>query len=179
MAAVLIPVCKAIPVPSEKCPICTAPAKHAPCLLNIATGEVHTLDLYEYSETDWNTPAKYQRGGYAVVLSFGDASGIRMTDPWNLQLHIKANPTTVPKGLYCRSCQDQLSGAECGFALLDLGISESPTIYAIHPGAEYSFRCYEISVEDDSVIPGLTLSINGTLELPEDNASYYGQPMHS
>jgi len=45
-------------------------------------------------------------------------------------------------------------------------------------GAEYSFRCYEISVEDDSVVPGVTLTISGTLELPEDNASFYGQPMH-
>lgn len=179
IAAVLIPVYKALPVPPEKCPVCTAPEEHAPCLLDIRTGKIDSLNLYEYSEIDWNTPAKYQRGGYAVLINFGDATGIRMTDPWYLQLRITAKPTSVPKGMYCRSCQEKLSAKECGFAILDVGTTHSPEIYEVCMGAEYSFRCYDISVEEDSLVQGLSLTINGTLELPDDNASYYEQPMIS
>lgn len=174
IAAILILIYKILPVPSEKCPICSGPEKHAPCLLNIRTGEIHTLDLYEYSETDWNTPAKHQRGGYAVLLNYGDTTGIRMTDPWYLQLRIATIPTSVPKGLYCRSCQKKLSAKECGFAILDLGTAHSPVIYKICSGSEYSFRCYDILVEKDSLMPGLLLTINGTLDLPKDDTSYNG-----
>lgn len=160
------------PPSREKCVICSHAYSHAPALLNINTGRIDTLNVYDYSYYDPTVPAKYQRGGYMTILPFEDFFGTRWTNPWYIDVTLPEQTTAILNRSYCKSCLYALSECQNGFAILDLGEPDIPAIYAVENGNAFSFRCYDIAVSENK------LTVIGILELPEDNDSYMGEPIY-
>lgn len=157
-------------VSKKECVICSHVYSHAPALLNISTGRIDTLDVYDYSIYDPTVPAEYQTGGYAVILPLGDFSAIRMTNPWYVEVRLPEAEKQIAKRTYCTECETMLKTNASGFAILDLGIPGEPVIHPLTGGSSFSFRYYVLQMTDNK------LTVTGTLELPEDNQSYIGYP---
>ena len=68
--------CKSdIPEPAE-CVLCDAFPRHAPCLVDLNTGELHELAIYQPHHTKVAELSDEQYGGYMSLVAFGDISGI-------------------------------------------------------------------------------------------------------
>lgn len=61
--AIIFAVNAIVPVDSQDCSICGHLKCHAPCILNLATGEIGELELYMPHDTEAGEIAKEQLGG--------------------------------------------------------------------------------------------------------------------
>ena len=69
------------------------------------------------------------------------------------------------KNLFCRECRKLLADvSEDGYALVDLYDRSAPAGLPIRDGAEYTLRCYTITVISDENGSGYHLTVSGTLE---------------
>lgn len=144
--------CSRVSAPEpECCSICDYIPSHAPCLVNLNTGEVGEIALYEPHRTLVGEIAEEQRGGY---FSFMSVAGLRgYLDACVPEAHV-----TVPDGVekyeekyFCSTCRELLEPyAQCGFVLADLRKPETPTIYPVEVGTEFEVRCYKVSIIDDA-----------------------------
>ena len=133
----------------ERCSVCDYIPSHAPCLVNLNTGEVGEIALYEPHHTLVGEIAEEQRGGY---FSFMSVAGLR----GHLDACVPEAHVTVPDGVekyeekhFCSTCRELLVAyAECGFVLADLRNPETPTIYPVEAGTEFEVRCYKIFVTE-------------------------------
>ena len=73
-----------VPPGSEECSICRFIKSHAPCLLNLSTGEIGELALYEPHHTKVGKLAEVQHGG---TFSFFYAAGAK--DTVSLKIPVK------------------------------------------------------------------------------------------
>lgn len=135
----------------ERCSVCDYIPSHAPCLVNLNTGEVGEIALYEPHYSLVGEIAEEQRGGY---FSFMSVAGLRgRLDACVPEAHI-----TVPDGVekyeekhFCSTCRELLEAyADCGFVLADLRNPETPTIYPVEAGTEIEVRCYKVFVIEDA-----------------------------
>lgn len=147
----------------NRCPICTYPARHAPCLLNLKTGEVGSLDVYEYDELNSNVIAEYQRSGFMCLFTAAGLHGIRWTDPWYVQIYIPDEKGCFPFQKYCREHRTLLSEIDSDYVLLDLLDPQSLGVYPLNAESSFAIRCYEILTEWDANREQWKLTINGTL----------------
>ena len=140
--------CSCISAPEpDHCSICDYIPSHAPCLVNLNTGEVGEIAIYQPHHTLVGEIAEEQRGGY---FSFMSVAGLRgYLDACVPEAHI-----TVPKDVekyeekyFCSTCRELLETyAQCGFVLADLRNPETPSLYPVEVGAEFEVRCYKVEI---------------------------------
>lgn len=142
--------CSGISAPEpDCCSVCDYIPSHAPCLVNLNTGEVGEIALYEPHHTLVGEIAEEQRGGY---FSFVSVAGLRgYLDACVPEAHV-----TVPDGIekyeekyFCSTCRELLKGySHCGFVLADLRNPEAPTVYPVEAGTEFEVRCYTVVITE-------------------------------
>lgn len=146
----------------EVCALCGGGRYHAPCLVNLATGEVGELRIYdldpEREDSTVNSPAQTRSVFYftAGVCAFCDENDNTCT----AQLPEKTDPVT---GTYfCRNCRAKLADiAAGGFVLADLYDLAHIRIYPVTPGAEYGIRNYTVRISQDEKTAGLNVLVSG------------------
>ena len=140
--------CVSAPEP-DRCSVCDYIPSHAPCLVNLNTGEVGEITLYEPHHTLVSEIAEEQRGGY---FSFMSVAGLRgYLDACVPEAHV-----TVPDGIekyeekyFCSTCRELLKEySHCGFVLADLRNPETPTVYPVEAGTEFEVRCYTVVITE-------------------------------
>lgn len=142
--------CSGISAPEpDRCSICDYIPSHAPCLVNLNTGEVGEIALYEPHHTLVGEIAEEQRGGY---FSFVSVAGLRgYLDACVPEAHV-----TVPDGIekyeekyFCSTCRELLREySHCGFVLADVRNPEAPTVYPVEAGTEFEVRCYTVVITE-------------------------------
>ena len=151
----------------ERCSVCDYIPSHAPCLINLNTGEVGEIALYEPNHTLVGEIAEEQRGGYFRFMSVAGLQGY--LDACVPEAHV-----TVPDGVgkyeekyFCSTCRELLEAyAQCGFVLADLRDPETPAIYPVEVGTEFEVRCYKVSVIEDAE-GELDITVLGTIPTDE------------
>lgn len=142
--------CSGISAPDpDRCRVCDYIPSHAPCLVNLNTGEVGEIALYEPHHTLVGEIADEQRGGYFQFMSVAGLRG-------HLNASVPEAHVTVPGAVekyeekfFCSSCRELLEAyAHCGFVLADLRNPETPTIYPVEAGTEFEVRCYTVVVTE-------------------------------
>ena len=109
-----------VPVDTNQCVICRHFKSHAPCILNLATGEIEELALYGPNASKVGEIADEQIGGtFSLIRPLG-LQGIRMTAPWYIEIKIPITGERKVVSLYCLACRDLLREYERGYVLLDL-----------------------------------------------------------
>lgn len=147
----------------ERCPICDGLRCHAPCLVNLHTGEVGELEVYEPHPYKVGELALEQQGGYFTFVSAAGASGIRITGAWTVDMDVPADKKPVRKSLYCRECRKLLETvAWDGYTLLDLYDRDTPVVLPLRDGAEYELRCYRVTIHLDTEDNEYHLKVEGT-----------------
>lgn len=148
---------------TEDCSICGHLKCHAPCILNLATGEIGELELYMPHDREVGEIAEEQSGGTFGFISVAGLHGIKLTDPWYIELDIPMEGNKMRLSHFCGSCRKQLADYECGFVLLDIYDLASPVIYTIKDGASYEMRCYIIEISANQEDEIFRLRVDGTL----------------
>jgi len=146
-----------------RCPICDGLRCHAPCLVNLHTGEVGELEVYEPHPYKVGEIAPVQRGGFFMSVSLAGASGIRIADEWTVNMDVPADGRPMKKSLYCRECRKLLETvAQDGYTLLDLYDRDAPAVLPLRDGVEYELRCYRMTVRLAAAANSYRLRIEGT-----------------
>lgn len=80
-----------IPEPTE-CALCAAFPRHAPCLVDLNSGDICELEIYQPHHTKVAELSNEQYGGYMSLVQFGEISGILLgADRVELKASAKAN----------------------------------------------------------------------------------------
>lgn len=137
------------PVPEpEYCAICDSIPYHAPCLINLATGEVGELVVYNPHPFKTGELNSCQQGGTFSFLHVAGLNGYRDTESWETHITIPVNENKFEKKFFCNSCRDKIqSFADFGYLLLDLQTPKSFSILPLASGDTHSIRCYQIEVK--------------------------------
>ena len=153
-----------IPPSSEECSICRFIKSHAPCLLNLSTGEIGELALYDPHRTKVGELAEVQQGGTFGFFYAAGAKGTRTTSPWVLNIRVPMDGERIRKSHFCQKCRDILAEYDHGYVLIDLYSKDAPPIFPILADASYQVRCYSITVEPKYGREEYEITIEGTLD---------------
>lgn len=152
----------ALPVSEpERCSLCDNLSCHAPCIVNLSTGELVELEIYDPRPYKVGEIAEEQPGGYFSFVCGAGLDG-HMVAAEYLTATISTRSESMNKEYFCNGCRSLLDDSKrCGYVLVDLKDPNAPILYTIEEGASFSIRCYEIEIgknEDDTY----ELMIRGT-----------------
>lgn len=147
-----------------ECCLCNSFRYHAPCLIDLETGELIELDLYF---PDDKLVAELEDPQPEIdTFSFaklGNVSGTKLTGSKTIELHIPNDKTRFPS--LCKKCKQQLPvGYTSRYVFADLYGTEEKFLIPIAENTTVSLRCYELSMKQDVEKGGISVVIQGTLE---------------
>lgn len=149
------------PAPST-CPLCNDSSYHAPCLVNLSTGEIGELAVYEEHMIEGGVVTRPEHGQTFSLLRSAGLLGYRDTTIWTAYIDVPQAASPMQKSHFCRSCRAILFRyCSQGFVLADLYTSGAPRVYSITDGASYEIRCYSISVSYDRENKEYGITITG------------------
>lgn len=130
----------------NKCSICDSLPCHAPCLLNLKTGQLDEMSVYEPHATKVGEISEVQNGGYWGIRSYAGSKGFCLAaDRTTVRIPTKAKKWS--RRYFCRNCRELLRPfRNDGYVLLDLKNTDRPIIYQIEEGLSFSVRCYDINI---------------------------------
>ena len=146
--AVVFGACLLIKTPEpEKCRLCNYIPSHAPCLVNLHTGEIGEIALYQPHRTKVGEIAEEQRGGYFSFMSVAGLRGYMDACVPEARIDLPQEAEKYEERFFCERCRSLLlEHSPAGFALVDLKDPSNPTLYAVEEGATFTVRCYTVSV---------------------------------
>lgn len=143
------------------CCLCDSFRYHAPCLLDLETGELVELQLYDPHPAKVAELAEEQTN--ANTFSFmgcGDAMGHRLSAERYIELTVPQEDIRSPA--LCRTCRKLLpSGCTDRYVLADL--YQEKALIPITRTLSTTLRCYEIAVQKSTEENTLTLTVQGIL----------------
>lgn len=150
MGAVLIAsllgyILRPIPEP-ERCSLCDDLPRHAPCIINLSTGEKLELEVYEPHPFLVGEIAEEQLGGYFCIIRGAGVEGYKLAAE-SVVVTIPTKSERMNQSNFCNSCRELLTDhRNDGYILIDLNNPGRPVVYSINKGTSISLRCYEIDV---------------------------------
>ena len=143
------------PPEPEQCALCgqgeDTPLYLAPAIINLATGEIRELQMYERDVHDRSKLAAVQQTG-AVSFPRFDGAEIIVDKGVSCSVIFTKKLERIDRSLYCRDCRKLLSGAAMrGCVLLDLHDLDNMQAYSIKRGAEYEINGYYVSVGTETI----------------------------
>lgn len=134
-----------VPEP-DRCALCDDLARHAPCIINLNTGEKLELDIYEPHPFLVGEIAEEQRGGYFSFVRGAGVEGYKLgAESVTITVPVKAD--TLDQRYFCNGCRELLSDfKKDGYVLADLKNIAQPVLYSIEDGTSFSVRCYDVTV---------------------------------
>lgn len=167
IAVILILICLITILPAsepERCAICDSIPYHAPALVNLATGEVGELAVYEPHPFKVAELNEYQQGGTFSFIYVAGINGYSDTANWETHITIPTNENEYEEKLFCKACRERIFGhTENGFLLLDLRTPDSYSILALDLEEIQTVRCYEVQTKQS--LNEIEIVIHGTLEI--------------
>ena len=149
---------------SEECALCDAFPRHAPCLVDLNTGELRELEIYQPHHTKVAELSDEQHGGYMSLVQFGDISGILLGAD-RVELKAPAKVHGMVDGLFCENCRKLLKENKCqGYILADLRNPATPSVWPIKDEISFSIRCYEVDITTSDDGETLFIVMNGTFK---------------
>ena len=135
----------------ERCALCGREyVCHAPALLNLATGEIASLEIYafdpflpdEIDETRTGFMQLKTGAGVQVCMDAGHSASVILPD--------KVEP--MDYSLYCQSCRALLSEAgTSGYVIVDLHNPDTLAAYPTRLGTECFISGYRATVEKKTI----------------------------
>ena len=167
IAVILILICliTILPAPNPKrCAICDSIPYHAPALVNLATGEVGELAVYEPHPFKVAELNEYQQGGTFSFIYVAGLNGYSDTANWETHITIPINENEYEEKYFCKACRELISShTKNGFLLLDLREPEAFSMLSLYSDDIQTVRCYEIHTAQHS--NEIEITIRGTLEI--------------
>ena len=169
IAVILILICVITILPAsepERCAICDSIPMHAPALVNLATGEVGELAVYEPHPFKVAELNEYQQGGTFSFIYVAGINGYSDTANWETHITIPTDENEYEEKHFCKSCRERIAGhTDKGFLLLDLRSPESFLILSLDIEEIQTVRCYEVQTKQS--LDEIEIIVHGTLEIED------------
>ena len=169
IAVILILICVITILPASepaRCAICDSIPYHAPVLVNLATGEVGELTVYEPHPFKVAELNPYQQGGTFSFIYAAGLNGYSDTANWETHITIPTNENEYEEKHFCKSCRERISGhTDKGFLLLDLRSPESFLILSLDIEEIQTVRCYEVQTKQR--LDEIEIVVHGTLKIED------------
>ena len=150
------------PNPNSHCYVCEGLRYHAPCLLDLSTGNILELSVYENDPITQGELAQNQTTGNFSFMRSGNMTAARNTGV-SCSATIPPISQKMDCSLFCEACR---SAMECvpnsGIVLADLYDLGNIQYFTLEDGANYSFRDYQIHIEKKTDSTQLEITVLGT-----------------
>lgn len=141
---------------------------HAPCVLDLSTGLVTELTVYDPHRSLVGEIAEEQQTGTLGLLQHGGLTVMQDTYSRTSSVTLPREQVQMAPSFFCRNCRGLLSeAAREGYVLLDLHDLQHITAYPIAVGAEYEIRDYTVSIWRAEGRHGFDITVQGHLFLDE------------
>ena len=151
----------------SQCILCDNIPYHAPCLIDLSSGELGELIVYEPHATKVGEIAEQQEGGTLCFLDCAGLWAIRDTDTQITYVEIPRYTDWMQRSHFCKSCRRLLAGCYTkGYALVDMYTSGQPKVLPIKDGAAYTLRCYDVRITYDQTSQEYTITVTGNYRPP-------------
>lgn len=151
------------------CTLCNMIPHHAPCLIDLETGEWVELGMYLPHDTlagELADPQPYT--SYFSFICIGDLVGSLTTDPPIINIDVPANETVSSPSL-CKSCSQLLNKQHDGrYIIVDAYDIDTIKLYPIEDGTSFSVRCYEIDMTEKEETEEITVTVHGILDIKKN-----------
>lgn len=148
----------------KACCLCDSFIYHAPCLIDLETGEVVELDLYFPHRTKGAELAEVQPEQYTIsFVRCGNTFGLKATAAERVELDV---PTTEKTGnpALCKECRKLLPTGYLGrYVLADLRDRDAQKLIPVWARTERTIRCYDITMVKNPKKKGVSVIVQGTL----------------
>lgn len=154
-----------LPAPEpERCAICDSIPYHAPALVNLATGEVGELAVYDPHPFKVAELNAYQQGGTFSFIYAAGLNGYSDTANWETHITIPIYENEYEENFFRKSCRELINDqTEKGFLLLDLRAPESFSILPLDSDVVQTVRCNEIQTK--KTLDEVMIIVRGTLKI--------------
>lgn len=132
----------------EQCALCGGLKCHAPCIVDLATGEVGELEIFEPHPTRVGEIAEEQRGGIFAFLPCVGQRAVQDQNARTCTVELPKNRAKMNPRYFCKSCRKLLAGMR-GYVLADLYDLSNIRVYPIKDGAVEAIRGYTVTAEWD------------------------------
>ena len=137
---------------------------HAPCIVNLSSGEIAELSVYQPHPTIPGEVTDEIKTGY-FSFSFSAGANIKQTP------ELEKCEATLPKKSevmqpehYCYECRRLLSTIDKkGYVIVDLYDDENISAFKAHDGSKYTIRDYIVTVHMDEN-RHMTIEVHGNIE---------------
>lgn len=152
-------------ITASQCCLCDTMRYHAPCLVDLETGTITELSIYDPHPTITGELAEeqYTTGTFSLVTC-GEAQGYRDTTHKKVEMVVPDTKLAGQTAL-CESCRDRYAvSIEERYVLMDL--YEKENVYCIPMiDQKISIRCYELVISKQA--RGIFLTVLGMItEIP-------------
>ena len=120
---------------------------HAPCIVNLSTGEVAELSVYEAHPTEPGEVSAELKKGYFSF--FGEAGAQIMCNPDSefCRATLPKDSGKLDPSYFCYECRRNIAELDKdGYVIADMYDPENVSIFKIWNGAKYEIRDYLITV---------------------------------
>ena len=151
----------------KDCCLCDSFRFHAPCLVDLETGDLIELDLYFPHETKVAELAEVQQD-MSSTFSFvrlGNITGTKLTGSKVIEFGVPIADKTNNPAL-CKGCRELLQAGYKGrYVLADLYDMEIKELIPIVANTSIDLRCYEIIMVENTEKNEINVTIQGTLDI--------------
>ena len=151
----------------KDCCLCDSFRFHAPCLVDLETGDLIELDLYFPHETKVAELAEVQQD-MSSTFSFvrlGNITGTKLTGSKVIEFGVPIADKTNNPAL-CKGCRELLQAGYKGrYVLADLYDMEIKELIPIVANTSIDLRCYEITMVENTEKNEINVTIQGTLDI--------------
>ena len=130
------------------CALCSnnsAAKIHAPCIVNLATGEVAELTVYDQNPTEVSAEGKK---GYTSFYTGAGAVIQQNSDNGYCEASLPKKEEPMDPAYFCYDCRHRIAELDKdGYVIADLYDLENISVFKVSDGAEYRIRNYLVTVE--------------------------------
>ena len=154
---------ESVPEP-DKCSICADISRHAPCIINLSTGEKLELDIYEPHPFLVGEIAEEQPGGYFSFIKSAGVYGYKIGAEC-IVVSIPIKSEKMNQHFFCNPCRKLLANeTRSGYILVDLKNVEEPVVYCVNTTTSFFVRCYSVLVKENIEDHKYEITITGHYE---------------
>ena len=148
----------------QECCLCDSFRYHAPCLIDLETGDMIELSLYMPHETKVAELAEEQpeMDTFSFVC-LGNVKGTKMSARKIIELKVPTADKSSHHAL-CKGCRKQLEGGYEGrYVIADLYDLKNVILVPIVDDVKVDIRCYEIAIRLNEEMDVIVVTIQGNL----------------
>lgn len=149
---------------SEVCALCEDMRYHAPCLVDLATGEVDELQIYDPDPEREGEIAEEQESEWVHYFVVAGTWVYRDTNDHSCMVTLPEEAERIEGTYFCRDCRAKLAEiATEGYVLADLYDLEAIQIYSVTNEREYNIRGYAVTISKNEETERLTIHVVGNV----------------